>query len=342
MTRHTARRLGLSLLFALAAASPAAAQELDLIKTHPLEGQRGGRTYTGQVTIRGDATFALQRRYANGQVEREQGDVLLIDKNIVLERPVGLSGSLAGVTGLRRSYGRDDGKGKVRWRSTQGGDWERFSTGKTKGKLKNVWRALTKGKAFRWLLNRNRGQHDSGALRIERSRQPRPKDLRRFKKKGGKTVLSLNGDQDKELKDRRWKKLFGSWGPKVRPKTTKINLRRYIRDLGLGHYHVKMSSKNVPTSQQLTDVFKVLLDDSKKPILMHCTGGADRTGVIGAIYDFEFKRMSKADAKRTMRQHMWTAIGGTEIQGAFVDLHQPNTIRLLLQQAGYVVPLRYR
>ncbi|MGE0707426.1 MAG: tyrosine-protein phosphatase [Planctomycetota bacterium] len=323
---------------------PALAQEIQVLGSHPLEGARGGQAFQGQLTIHPDATFELERRYASGARERERGTALVDGRELVLERQVGLSGTVAGGSGLRRAYRHEvDGK-QVWWRTQAGNDWERFATNATENKAKLVWRMLRAGRPFRWVFAHNRGVVDPGPtpdLRIVRSRQPKPKDLRRFLADGGKTVLSLNGDQDEDVKDTLWKPLFkASWAPKV-PRRVKVNLRRYIRDLGLEHYHVSMSAGRAPSEQELTEVFRVLLDDTKKPILLHCHGGSDRTGVIGALYAIEFLHQPKAQAKDTMRAHLWAASGGTEIQGAFVDLYQPGSLRALLQRANVGIPARF-
>jgi protein tyrosine/serine phosphatase len=155
---------------------------------------------------------------------------------------------------------------------------------------------------------------------ILRSREPSPGDILRLEERYGlKTVISLNGDLDKKA----W--LFAR-GKEPR----QVNLRRFIAERGLRHEVFHMSASRAPSDEELRGVFRLLRDDSLKPALVHCRGGSDRTGVIGALYGIEFLGQTKEEAKATMRQHMWAADGGTEIQGAVVDLYQPGTIRRLL------------
>jgi len=59
------------------------------------------------------------------------------------------------------------------------------------------------------------------------------------------------------------------------------------------------------------------------------------------LYRVEFLGASKAEAKAEMRRHMWAARGGTEIQGAYLDLYQPGRIRKLLAAARVKIPARY-
>ncbi|HBP17761.1 MAG TPA: hypothetical protein DEA08_08205 [Planctomycetes bacterium] len=207
---------------------------------------------------------------------------------------------------------------------------------------------LEKGREWNWVFKRNRGQLDEAGgdldLRIYRSRQPRPKDVLRFKDKGVKTILSLNGDQDKTMKhwvrvkNPRWP---GRGEQRYVQEQREVNLRQFIADQGIEHHYLRMSSKRAPSEADIVAAFQILLDDSKKPILLHCTGGADRTGVIGALYRIEFMGWSKEDAKREMRRFMWGATRGTEIQGAYIDLYQPGTVRRILRQAGVPIPARY-
>ena len=127
---------------------------------------------------------------------------------------------------------------------------------------------------------------------------------------------SLNGDLDKRV-------MHGSRA---------VNLRRFIAEQGLRHETFSLSASRAPTDDELQKIFWLLRDDSLKPILLHCRGGSDRTGVIGALYGIEFLGQSKEQAKATMREHMWAASGGTEIQGAVVDLYQPGRLRTLLNR----------
>ena len=327
-----------SLVFGLAllATASASAQELNLIGKHGLEGARGGVAYGGTIEVFDDATYELSRSYADGRREQQNGTVRLDGSALVLEDRAGMSGILVGNGAQARPFERDRAEEKrVRFVWSSGADRERIDLGKGESKWKLVRRLLKKGREVRWLVRRNKGTvEDPGAgLWIQRMRQPRPKDLREFKQRGGRTVLSLNGDQDKEGTLVRWSGII--------PKRTKVNLQDYIRQQGLQHHWQKMGASKVPTDAQLIEVFRVLLDDSKRPILLHCTGGADRTGVVSALYAIEFLGASKAEAKKTMRAHMWAANDGTEIQGAYIDLYQPGTLSALLRQAGVVIPARY-
>ncbi len=335
MTRTQPLLLTLTLL----CAAPAAAQELVLIGRHPLTGARAGVAFTGELEIRNDASFRAERAFADGRREVEEGVARLEERALVLARSPGLVGALALEDGEARAFTRADGDDRIRMRWTAGEDYEQLDLGEAETTWEMVLRLLKNGREWRWLLARNRGmvEPSEDGLWIMRSRQPQPGDLLRFAAKGGRTVLSLNGDQDKEAT------LFVEDEHEPgRRRAVQVNLQAFIAEQGLQHHWVKMSAKRVPTDAELIEVFRVLLDDTKRPILFHCTGGADRTGVIAALYEIEFLGASKEEAKRHMRAHMWAAHDGTEIQGAYVDLYQPGRLRELLRGAGVEIPARYR
>lgn len=69
------------------------------------------------------------------------------------------------------------------------------------------------------------------------------------------------------------------------------------RDFGLSFYCVPMSARHAPTLAQLRAVFEVL-DRIEKPFLMHCKSGADRTGLVSAIYLLHYGAASLDRARR--------------------------------------------
>lgn len=310
----------LALTLTLLAAPPAAAQELTILGEHATSGREGERSFTGTLTIAPDARFAATRRYEDGAEEQRRGRARLDSKALVLE-----------VEQPRATWRlvRKDTKDEVRWELREGSSLLVVPMGKKESKLETFTRALQRKDAANFLLENNRGEVDEG--RIERSRQPGPQDLLAFKQRGGKTVLSLNGRQDERY---RYQPPGGE--------EQRVVLEEFISQQGLGHEWVGMSASRAPSADELVAVFRVLLDERRHPVLLHCRGGADRTGVISALYQIEFLGVSKAQAKRTMRRHLWMAANGTEIQGAYVDLYQKGELRRLLQRHGVKIPARFR
>lgn len=64
---------------------------------------------------------------------------------------------------------------------------------------------------------------------------------------------------------------------------------------GVRYVSIAVSSRNEPDIETMTRIAKILRD-SPGPILVHCQGGADRTGLAAAIYQFAVAGLSEEDA----------------------------------------------
>ena len=95
-----------------------------------------------------------------------------------------------------------------------------------------------------------------------RSNHPTRARFKAYTERGIKTILTLRGGED-------------------RPHH--LLEVEACRDYGLIFHCVPMSAHHAPTLSQLNDVFEVL-DRIERPFLMHCKSGADRTGLVSAIY----------------------------------------------------------
>ena len=56
------------------------------------------------------------------------------------------------------------------------------------------------------------------------------------------------------------------------------------KELGITLYNLNFHPSRLPTKEQLIQLFNIFDESSKHPILMHCLMGADRTGLIAALY----------------------------------------------------------
>ncbi|OGQ17889.1 MAG: hypothetical protein A3B70_02710 [Deltaproteobacteria bacterium RIFCSPHIGHO2_02_FULL_40_11] len=65
---------------------------------------------------------------------------------------------------------------------------------------------------------------------------------------------------------------------------------------GIQFISIPMDPDEPPTPEQLNQYFDLLLNGENYPIWMHCKGGADRTGIMAALYRIEFLGWSKNDA----------------------------------------------
>ncbi len=98
--------------------------------------------------------------------------------------------------------------------------------------------------------------------RVWRSAQPAPHHLRRFAQMGVRTVINLRGPRD-----------CGSYRLE----------REACERLGIRMVDFKMQSRGAPTPESL-HAARALFETVDYPILMHCKSGADRVGLMSALY----------------------------------------------------------
>jgi protein tyrosine/serine phosphatase len=71
--------------------------------------------------------------------------------------------------------------------------------------------------------------------------------------------------------------------------------------LGVKHYDYGLSAHRRVTEKQIDDLLAIVRD-APKPLLVHCKSGADRAGLVSALYQFavEGKSRDEADAQLTL------------------------------------------
>ncbi len=71
--------------------------------------------------------------------------------------------------------------------------------------------------------------------------------------------------------------------------------------LGVAHYDYGLSARRVVTDKQIGDLLGIIRH-APRPLLVHCKSGADRTGLVSALYRFavEGKNKNEADAQLTV------------------------------------------
>ena len=71
--------------------------------------------------------------------------------------------------------------------------------------------------------------------------------------------------------------------------------------LGVTHYDYALSAYRVVTDNQIIELLGIIRR-APKPLLVHCKSGADRTGLVSALYRFaiEGKSTEEADAQLTV------------------------------------------
>jgi protein tyrosine/serine phosphatase len=71
------------------------------------------------------------------------------------------------------------------------------------------------------------------------------------------------------------------------------------RELGLAHYDYSLSAKRVVTRQQIAEILDIVRQ-APKPLLIHCKSGADRAGLVSALYRFALAGATPEDADREL------------------------------------------
>jgi len=74
------------------------------------------------------------------------------------------------------------------------------------------------------------------------------------------------------------------------------------RQYGLSHYDVKLPSSSQPSLEKMKALIEVFRN-APRPILIHCRSGADRTGLVAAMWKVVVDGESKEEAARCLS--MW-------------------------------------
>ena len=71
------------------------------------------------------------------------------------------------------------------------------------------------------------------------------------------------------------------------------------KELGVAHYDYALSSRRLVTDEQIAEILGILRD-APKPLLVHCRSGADRAGLVSAMYRFADEGASAVEADRQL------------------------------------------
>ena len=107
---------------------------------------------------------------------------------------------------------------------------------------------------------------------LYRSAQPTAEGMQNLKQKGIKTIVSLrsfNSDRDE------------------------------LKGTGLGYEHLFMKAWH-PERKEVVEFLRIATDPKRKPVLVHCQHGADRTGTMCAVYRVAVQGWTKQQAIQEM------------------------------------------
>ncbi len=74
-----------------------------------------------------------------------------------------------------------------------------------------------------------------------------------------------------------------------------------IEKTGLNYHHIYMKAWH-PEEKELVRFLRLVSDESAGPVLVHCQHGADRTGLMCAVYRVAVQNWSKEDALKEMKE----------------------------------------
>ena len=109
---------------------------------------------------------------------------------------------------------------------------------------------------------------------LYRGAQPKAEGISELKKMGVRTIVNfrkLHSDRDE------------------------------IGDVEIGYEHIGMNPWN-PEEEDVVEFLKIVTDPGRLPVFVHCRHGADRTGLMVAIYRVAVEGWTKEDASSEMRE----------------------------------------
>ncbi|MEC9282867.1 MAG: dual specificity protein phosphatase family protein [Bdellovibrionota bacterium] len=122
--------------------------------------------------------------------------------------------------------------------------------------------------------------HEIDEARYYRSAQLSAKKFAKYVEKYGiKTVINLRGESSKQ------------WFQEEKEILHKMNVS--LHSIG-------MSARRLPHREDLLKLLE-LFETAERPILVHCQGGADRTGEASALYQMLYMGKSKEQALKMLR-----------------------------------------
>jgi protein tyrosine/serine phosphatase len=113
---------------------------------------------------------------------------------------------------------------------------------------------------------------------VYRANQPSPAHLQSYRDKGIKAVLNLRGFAQQSYA------LFEEDS---------------CEKLGLELISVPLSSSSAPQPEKLLEIIGII-EKIPKPFVLHCKSGADRAGLVSALYLIVIEKLSVAEAKKQL------------------------------------------
>ncbi len=91
-----------------------------------------------------------------------------------------------------------------------------------------------------------------------------------------------------------------------------------VEAAGLRYVNIPMVDKSYPSMEQINQFLKVVEDPATGKFFVHCAGGRHRTGVVGAVYRFNYDKWNLDQALNEMDQYEFNSGYGHSKQKDFV------------------------
>ncbi len=104
--------------------------------------------------------------------------------------------------------------------------------------------------------------------------------------------------------------------------------REVCEKLGVRHFVAKMAATRLPYRSEIQEVFLALdaieLDPNLQPVLIHCSAGSDRTGLVSAIWLHDYRGASLETARQQLAwvPYMHVSMGAAGAMGDFLDQYE--------------------
>jgi len=115
---------------------------------------------------------------------------------------------------------------------------------------------------------------------LYRGAQPREGGFQQLATRGIKTILNLRAADERERAE-----------------------AVETRAAGLGYFNIPMEGLDRPTDAQIESAMKIINDKANQPVFVHCKHGADRTGMVIAIYRITRDGWSTEEALREAKRY---------------------------------------
>ena len=136
---------------------------------------------------------------------------------------------------------------------------------------------------------------------LYRSGQPRGVGLQFVKLYGIRTLINLRSSDDDSITEE----------------------KAFAAKNGLYFYNFPVGSSTAEIDETVQHFLAILADKSRWPILVHCSWGEERSGVLSAVYRMEYERWSNEDAlAETYR--LGLKIGSAPIKENYIKNYRPH------------------